>query len=359
MFNTPIVTTGLLGQVGYRQPLDPGFPILDEDNLTSKSGLIVNDNSFAKLEYLHDGQDYKDINTAQFNTYLKNKQKQSIVNVCNAVFNQSGYIDKQILFKNAFNKVDTETLPDGFVGFRIRVDSKKNIAFKIKRILLDFEGSGDIELLLFNTSQKDPLLSKVITIGSDHENITLDWVSDNSGDTYKGDYYLGYLTNYVGIGTLKPYDKDHNAGNIMSVITHLFIDRGVFPGMSANILPDLDDWDGMSETTGLNPDITVYDDFTELIINNDFLFANAINYDMQINVLSEIGSSIRSNRNTRVGKDMLSRIQLEIEGQSEAQGIKVTGLRPQLYKSLGILKKEIDSLQKGYFGERAYIETMV
>lgn len=355
---TSIVTTGLLGQVGYRQPFDPAFLILNAANLTSKSGLIVNDNDFAKLEYLLDAQDFKDIDTAQFNTFLENKQKQSITNVCNAVFNKSSYIDKQVLYKNAFNKTDLETLPDGFVGYKIQVSSEKNVAFKIPRILLDFDGSGDIELLLFNTSEKDPIESKIITISSDHVVDRLEWVIDNSGDTYKGDYYLGYLTNYVDIGTLKPFDKDHNRGNVRSLITHLTITQGVFPGMSTNVLPDLEDWEGLSETTGLNPDITVYKDYTELILNNDFLFANSINYDMQINVLSAIGSSIRSNRNTRIGKDMLPRIQLEIEGQSEEKGIKVTGLRPLLYKSLGVLRKEIESLQEGYFTSRASVITL-
>ena len=361
MFNKSIVTTGLLGLVGYRQPFDPAFPVLDGANTTSTSGLIVNDNAFAKLEYLLDAQDYADIDTAQFNTLLQNQQKQSIINVCNSVFNnRSSYIDKQVLYKNAFNKVDTETLPDGFVGFKIQVSDEKNVAFKITRMILDFEGSGDIELLLFNTSQKDPIQTKIISITTDHVVEVLNWIVDNSGDTYKGDYYLGYLTNYVNIGTLKPYDKDHNRGNLMSVITHLGIARGKFPGMNANVLPDLDNWDGLSETTGLNPDITVYEDFTELIINNADLFANAINYDMQINVLSVIASSIRSNRNTRIGKDMLPRLQLEIEGQPTTdKSIKVTGLRPLLSGSMGILRKEIKSLTDGYFGKRAWIETMM
>lgn len=359
MFNTSIVTTGLLGQVGYRQPFDPAFTTLNAANLLSISGLIVNDNAFAKLEYLKDSQDFASISDANFNIFLQNKQKQSIINVCNAVFNESSYIDRQVLYKSAFKKTDTVTLPNGFVGFRMRVSSKKNVAFEITRMLLDFDGGGDIELLLFNTSQKAPIFTKIISIVSDHESEPLNWVVDNSGDTYKGDYYLGYLSNYVNIGTLKPFKKNFESGDIMSNITYIDLDRGKFPGMTTNVLPDLDDWDGLSEATGLNPDFTVYEDFTDLIINNKNLFANSINYDMQINVLSEIANSLRSNRNQRLGKDALLRIQLEIEGQGEDKGVKVTGLRPQLYKSLGILKKEIKSLNEGYFGERAYIETMV
>ena len=189
MFNISIVTTGLLGLVGYRQPFDPAFTTLNAANLTSRSGLIVNDAAFAKLEYLKDAQDFDAISDVDFNTFLQNKQKESIINVCNAVFNESVYIDKQVLYKNAFNKVDTETLPDGFVCFEIEVTQKKNVAFEIKRILLDFDGTGDIELLLFNTAQKAPLFTKVITITSDHQAEELGWVIDNLVDTYKGEYY--------------------------------------------------------------------------------------------------------------------------------------------------------------------------
>ena len=86
---------------------------------------------------------------------IKNLQEDAIVSVCSRVFNKPDYIDRQVLYKNAQNKINSETLPDGFVCFKIVVSNKKNIAFKIERILLDFEGTGDIELLLFNTSQSN------------------------------------------------------------------------------------------------------------------------------------------------------------------------------------------------------------
>ena len=358
MFKAPIVTTGLLGLVGFRQPFNPALPILDAANLTTTSGLIVNSMPFAKIEYLYDSQDYANISDTEFNTYLQNIQEQSILNVCNAVFDKGSYIDKQILYKNAFNKVDTETLTDGFVGFKIQVSSEKDIAFTIKRILLDFEGAGDIELLLFNTSQKSPIQTKVITIGSDHVVDELNWVVDNSGDTYKGDYYLGYLTDYINIGTLKPYDKDHNSGNIMSVITYLGITRVRLPNMTTNILPDLDDFKGMSETNGLNPDITVYNDYTELIVNNDFLFSTAIQYDMQISIMDEVANSIRSNKNQRMGKDSLVRIKAEIEGL-KTDTVNITGVRPILMGEISKIKKEILETEEAYFGGRVMVDTMV
>lgn len=357
MFNYSIVSLGLSGLVGYRQPFNPDVPTLTAPNITTRSGLYINDNPLAKVEYLYDCQDYDSISDADFNTYLNNAMSESIINVCSNVFNKSSYIDRQLLYKNALNKVETETLPAGFIGHKIEVSSEKNVAFEIKRILLDFEGSGDIELLLFNTSIKAPIQSKVITITTDHQSEDLSWVVDNSGDTYKGDYYLGYLSSYAGIGTLKPYKRNWNNSNIESVITYLSIELGTFPTMSSNVLVDLDDWDGTDITSGLNPDITVYEDYTDLILNNERLFSRAIQLDSQIRVMSVIMATVRSNKNERIGKDLLSRIVLELDG-ADVDGIKKVSLRSTLSREIRRVANEIYKIREGYFGGNLSIITM-
>jgi hypothetical protein len=359
MFNPTKISGILRGLVGFRQPFKPDLPVLDSENLTSRSGLIVNEHAMAKIEYLYDCQDYAEISDLDFNTYLKQKQDQSIIDVCSAVFKQPVFIDRQVLYKNAINKgTGLESLPDGFVGYKIVPSSTKNLAFEIKRCLLEFDGAGDIELVLFNTSQKAPLFSQVVTISSDLQEIVLDWRLDNTDSIYKGEYYFGYLTNYVDIGTVVPFKREYENAIIESCIDELWIERGGFSGMNTNELPNLEDWDGLSETTGLNPDVTVFDDYTDLIINNEFLFSKAIQLNMQIAVLEEIANSIRANRNTRIGESHLVRILQEIEGQSGDNVVKISGLRPKLYGALNSLKKEIKKLQRGYFGDGLYNETL-
>lgn len=358
MFNASTISGKLVGSVGFRQPYNPDYAIIDSDNLASRSGLFVTDNPMIKVEYIKDNQDYISISDADFNTFLKNKQKDSIIAVANAVFNMPDFIDRQVLYKNASNKVDLETLPNGFVGYKIQVDSNKNIAFEITRMLLDFSGSGDIELMLFNTASKTPLFTEVVTISSDHQEVELNWIVDNSGDTYKGDYYLGYLSNYVDIGTLQPYKRDYNFGEVESIITHLCIQKGYVNGHTTNTLFDLEDWDGMSETTGINPDITIYYDFTDLIVQNERLFARAIQMDMQINFLSEMLHSLRVNRNERLGEKHTLKLIVEIEGQTSDSAVKVTGLRPLLFRELGRVKNEIEKLRDGYFGMGYFTDTL-
>ena len=358
MFNPTKIAGKLKGLVGFRQPFNPAYSILDAANLTTRSGLIINGHAMVKVEYLKDSQDYNEISDVDFNTYLQNKQEEAIIDVCNSVFDKPAFMDRQVLYKNAINKgTGLETLPNGFVGYKIRPNDEKNLAFEIKRCVLDFDGAGDIELVLFNTSKKDPLFTQVVTISSDNQEIELNWRLDNT-DVYKGDYYFGYLSNYGAIGTVQPFKREYELAIVESCLYGLYIERGYFPNMNTNVLPDLENWDGMSETTGLNPDITVFDDYTDLVINNEFLFAKAIQQAFQITVLEEISNSIRANRNKRMGESHLIRILQEIEGQEGTGVVKISGLRPKLYGSLESLKQEVDKLKEGYFGKGFFTDTL-
>lgn len=346
MVNAPKIQSSLTGLTGFRQPFNPNYAILDAANLTSRSGQYYTDNEFVKVEFIKDGQDFKDISDANFNTYLQQKQDESIFSVCNSVFNKVDFIDRGLLYNYALNKVNTITLPVGFVGYKIQVSTDNNIAISIKRVLLDFSGVGSIELLLYNTSKIDPIQSKVISITTDHQEEVLDWVVDNTDGLYKGDYYIGYLTTGV---VPKPYARDYERSDIKRTFTHLNIEQMQVPGHAANTLFDLTTDESMTDANGLNLDLIVYDDYTDLIINNEQLFATAIKLDMQINLISIGMASIRSNRNERMSDAIQSKMLVELEGADNGV-VKQVGLRTKLNRSIGLIKSEIKKLQEGYFG---------
>ena len=286
-------------------------------------------------------------------------QKDSISTVAHNVFNKPDYLDRQVLFPNAQNRVNTETLNSGLVCHKIEVSSKKNIAFEITRVLLDFEGAGDITILLFNTSQDTALFSQLVTISSTHQVQQLNWVVDNSGNTYKGEYYLGYLTNTGTIGTLKPFKRDYEDSDIQSNITHLEIDQYEFKGHTTATLPDLTIEDSSDQSFGLNLDITVYEDFTDLIKQNEVLFSYAVSLDLQIKCIESYMASLRSNLNERESARTIMRLIQIVEGANEAEStVKVTGLRPQLSRAITSVKKEIDKIRHGYLGGRIMVDTL-
>jgi hypothetical protein len=349
MFDVSKIKSSLSGLVGYKQPFNPEYAVVDASNILSESGYYVNSNPFAKIEYIKDCQDYAKISNVDFNTVLSDIVHNSAVNVINQVFTDSSYIDRQVLYKYALNKTETDVLPNGFIGFRIEVDDTKSVAFKITRVLLDFEGTGDVTLLLFNSSQKTALKTQVVTIASDHQEVVLDWVLNDTDTIYKGEYFIGYIK---GDGfPLTPYKRNYENSEVMSYVTHLDIDKIITPNHATNQLFDLSKVEFLNENTGLNLDITVYDDFTDLIIQNRFLFSRAIFISSVINSLQIYMSSLRSNRNERQSEELYKKVLVEVEGTRSGDNIiSVKGLRPQLLSEISDIKREITKIREGYLG---------
>ena len=248
------------------------------------------------------------------------------------------------MFKNASNKIEVETLPTGFVGYQIRVTSQKNVAFKISRVLLDFQGTGTFTLLLWNTAKKAAIQSKAITITTDHQEVTLDWVVDNTDTTYKGEYYIGYIANSL---TVTPYKRDWNAGNVLSSPTYLQVERVKVLNHLTTTLFDLDDVEGLSEDSGLNLDITVYEDYTDFVINSKMLFARAIQIDSIINCIQLYLSSLRSNSNQSQAAQLYEKLMIELKGTGSESIVKVIGLENQLLGEIASIRTEIGKLKKG------------
>lgn len=344
MINVTKIQTSLIGLIGFKQPFNPDYAIVDASNLLSASGYFVTDNPYAKIEYIKDNQDYISISDSNFNLVLKQLKQSAISNVCNQVFSEYDFLDRNLLFKNATRKTNTNVLPIGFVGYRIEVGNTKNIAFKLNRVLLDFEGTGTIKLLLWNTSSLTSLKTKDIVISSDHQEVVLDWVLDNSGNTYKGDYYIGYNTTDL---TVTPFKRDYENGNVMSSFKYLCIEQIAVPNHNVETLFDVSTYDGLSEDTGLNFDISVFDDYTDFVINNAYLFARAIQIDCQIQCIQLYLSSLRSNLNQSISAQLYEKIMIELEGTSTDSLINVKGLKNQLIGEITSIRNEIQKIKIG------------
>lgn len=364
MINPAVLETKLAGLVGFRQPTNPDYQIIDTDNRASRSGYFINDNPFVKIESVKDSQDYAGITDIEFNNFLRRKIGTSIVNVSNAVFNENDFIDRQLLFKNALNKFKsggtyTYPLTPGFICYWLKVSQEKNVAIKIKRVLLEFDGTGDITLYLFNTANlKVPLFSKTISITSPFQEVDLDWICDNSaGKGYKGEYYLGYFS--AGM-TLEPFKREYNDASVMSIVSEMFIQRVQFSNFtSLSAAFELQNLSPYNPYNGINPDITVYEDFTDLIVQNEKLFARAIMLDCQISLLTESIATLRSNATQRISGQFIAQMMAQIEGESGEGNVKVKGLRPQFFGAIGSIRKEFQKLAIGYEGQgRIMVQTL-
>lgn len=352
MFDKTKVTDSIIGLVGVQSSINPDYPTIDATNSESRSGRNATDNPIFKVEYLFDNMDYPQATEADFNTWLTRFIKSSIGDVLDHVNDKSDFIDRQLLYQNANNKKNTETLPDGFVGYKIAQSLDKCQAFEITRCILEFVGTGDITLALYNTAKSSPVKSQTVTISDTFQVQQLNWRLDNSDDYFKGDYYFGYLTNGISV---QPYKRDYENANCMSLITGVcFTPMSVTYSPTTNELFDLEDMNNVSECWGLNPDITVFDDYTDIFIQNEMLFSKAVELQMVVNAAKTYISSAASNRNERFSNERLNFIVAQLEG---VEG-RIEGFKPELIREVTNLKKEIKKIKEGYFADGFILNTL-
>ena len=175
--------------------------------------------------------------------------------------------------------------------------------------------------------------------------VELNWKLDNTDGINGGDFYIGYFTDAL---TVTPYKRDFNNASVQSIIKNVRLDRISVVGHVTPTMWDLQKNEGTSITTGMNLDINVYYDYSDFIIQNKHIFADAINLQAAILMLSQYKASLRSNKNQRISQDNLLSIERVIEGASGSDKYqKITGLRPELAGQLQLIQRKIDTLVNG------------
>jgi|WetSurMetagenome_2_1015567.scaffolds.fasta_scaffold32010_3 hypothetical protein len=345
MFDKTKIISSLNGLVGYQQPINPDYDDVSADNIISRSGRYVTENPMCKIEWLFDTIDYPSASAAQKNAYLTAIMNQSICSVFDQVFCDNDYVDRAMLYENANNKINAEVLPLGFVGYRILKSKGDNISFKISRVLTEFKTTGTIKLLLFNSSKSIPLQTKSITITSGLQETVLNWTLDNTTTIHEGEYFIGYIASG---STPIPYLRDYHGANIITDVEELAIESIFVSGHSSETMPDINLREGSSNCWGLNFDITVYKDFTDLIINSESLFARAIQLQAQIQGITNILANRRTNIEAIKSQEIFNQMVVELEGIEVTDGINKVGLKSILLGEIKRIRAEINRLKTNH-----------
>lgn len=324
------IKTGLYQLVGWKQPSESGYNILDADNLVSNSGKRFEDyHPLVKVKYIKDSQDDASISDANFNTYLKDLQKSCIVDAVNAVLPDKDLIDHDILFPYENRLIDLIENTTSFVGYEIT--SCKDIGVIVNQLITEFNGIGTFNLYLFHSSQKAPVKTQSVTTqaySSKYQTLS-DWKLDSR--TYKGGtWYIGYLRSGLTIKAInRQWDLSGVKNNFKAFNTIPFIVRD----WNSAELWDIDDIEYTSETFGLNFDFSSRYEYTNKVLTNKDLFRDAIGYRMATKVLELIATSSRINGNETLANMALT--ELEEKGESFYKG----GLRKQYEDEINKLKK--------------------
>lgn len=353
MFDVNLIKQEFKGLVGFRQPANPKFAILDSENLESKSGLYVTDNPYAKIEYVVANVDYERATVTQINQILKRMLETSAVNICSQVFIDDDFIDRNQVYTNTQNKVDEIELPTGFVGYRINIHDNKNIAIRINRIILEMVEAGMLDLLVFNSNKKEPIKTVTINFEAFYHAQTLDIILNDLG-FHKGSFFIGFINTTA----IKTYKKNYYDSIQMNNIEHLSIQNNIVENHTDAMLFDLNNTKELSEYVGFNLDITVIDDYTDFIVTNKFLFARAIYLDAIIATMNICAATLRSNSDERSANELYGRIMTEIEGtRPDDNVISVKGLRPQMIYEISQIREQLVKLKGGFFGRGYFVDT--
>ena len=339
------IKTELLGLVGINQPYDPDYAIFEPDLLLSESGLFLDDVNFVTGEFIIDVVSPLKSTTPQKNEVLRNLMKSASIQVVNEVFDKSSLIDHGVLYSKANNFKDLQDgLPNGFIGWKLKITETKDVSFKINRVFLELEGNGDLELILWNTNRQNPIETETIAITSGNNAYTIDlnWECRNL-DFYKGDWYIGYIYD----GSIIPFKREYHDSSEVNDIRGLWMQKVVFSDHNVITIPDLDKEAYLgSQSTGINMDITVFEDKTSFVIQNKLMFAKAIQLKTAILIFQKFLSSTRSNVNERYSKDFKRSVMAFMKG-IKGEGIQEKGLEPQLISEITRIKQEIEKLKEG------------
>jgi hypothetical protein len=348
MFDLIKIQAAFVGLVGIRQPFDPAYQKLDVSFETSDSGLYLDDISNYKTEYWIDTQDYKDITDTDLSLRMGQIRDGAVSSLLSQIFTESSYIDRNKLYSQTFDRQSLITQQGDsqtFYGYEIIAGQEKNLAFKITKCTLEMVGTGNITIQLYNSSKTEPLFSQVVTISGANSltEIELNWIVDSTMIPYKGSYFIGYYKN----SNVQPIDRGYEAGDLMNSIKGLDIER---MKIEDNFL-NLASLSYESDHNGLNFDITTYFDYTDLVLQNTFLFAKSFQMTWAINVMLSYSSSTRVNGKERLSKEVIAYIIRSIEGQSGKDVLRIVGARELLAGELVRLREEIDKVKHGYFND--------
>lgn len=363
-----------------------------------KSGTVIKsgDIYYKACQYVPSGTDITDTNywreTNPFSEWLAVKTEASIVKVISRFINEKlingthkALCEKKTLFDGTGRLYDLIPNRKNLVGFEIIPARSKGVTVKINKIGLQFSSIGAYTIIVMHSSRLEPYY--VETFFKTAPN-TMEWFRptedlylpyESSKNDAGGSWYICYFQSSLPSGSMAiRKDRDWSKGpcnecsrreyetwKIWSkfIEVHPFYVNEEFVEIAAPFNDDFNDdfnkkyysgtqlWDISSNqyvydtNFGLNLDITVLCDVTDVLIEQRALFQDCLLKQVAIDFLREFAynPSVRTNRHSINASrpDIL----YEIDGDSAS--MKKSGLSYQLdqaFKALNISMQGIDRI---------------
>lgn len=302
MIQIDVINTIAPGVVGWKQTSRTGSPVVNAANLLSSSGLYYQFGSgLCTVDNIKACIDDEAISDANLNTYLSDLVKSALSDVCARVFAEDDHIDTGLLlkFENKFS--ETLTNATDFVGFEIDLSKRNDLSVLINSLITEFDASGTVKLLLFNSQVNAAIKSQSITLTANtavHTTPTTSWTLNDL--QYGGKWYIGYLRGSL---TPKAIKRNYQMASVMTLFPEMGIRPIRVPDWNAETMFDPSDIHYEADTWGLNLNLSLYKDFTYIVKSNINRFAKALQLQVCMNVVDLISNTVRSNKAERLSKN--------------------------------------------------------
>ena len=324
MYDIPIIKANLAGVVGWRQPQESEFAILDASNLASSSGLFFQGvHRLVTVENLKNALP-EPLSDSEFNDEILDMQKDAIQKVVHSVFQlkkprTKALLDKLRLFDNA--NVKDDLLPNvagRWVGYEIDLAKNNNLKVVIDALGSEFSDIvADVDIKLFHSSQKTAIATfPLTTLAGDSKFDDLTGFIMDYLTFVGGTYYIGYEQD--DLGAVQALGRSFDVSEQQNVPKHFQIRPIRVETYVGPDLFDIDDIEISSETHGLNFEFTTTVDITNLISDQKETFADLISKQMAIDVLTTM---IYSTRTNAIKQETRTMALLELKGTDKNRQI--------------------------------------
>lgn len=341
-FDATRVLSALFGRVGWKQPLKTGSPVVNSTNLLSKGGRFFNDGSFHKIVTIDNVKatmEESNASDSNLNAELESLQRAAIMRCLNSVFREPEYI-QQVLLLDRLGENDTPIDNTGlFVGYEINVAPTMDNAVQIDSATLLFDQDVTFNLYLFKDGKKSPL-SVIEVTATAYESTVVgfsDLVLNYIGSQTKGGrFYFGYFQS--DLGSARAIKEEGCLANK----TICFCAE---PMQAVQTVGEYDfnrnqrsyTW----QTYGLNLEMSVFKDHTQMIVKKANLFDEVIGMTVASMVIEQVIYTSRSNSSERILNDVLAKagIQMDLNGAAPvADSPKIKGLNTRIEEELKRLR---------------------
>lgn len=320
------------GLVGFRQPLESGYNVLDQYNLRSDSGLYFEDGSgIVTVKNIIDSYENDNLTDEQINDVLDNIRLSAVRDILNTIFaDKSQIVESNTLFPYEEEFKTTYDLTDDFYYIEIRPTLNKRLALHLESIWLSFNEAATFNIYLFHSKKLAPVQTKeVTTVAHEATQVELNWYLEDTGT-----YRIGYKRSELG--TAKPYERDFELANVAYRSDYAYMDF-YSSNFLANGRIDVDNDNALEDGYGMNLNFSVFTDWSHEIEKNKHRFARAVQVQMSITAIDRILTSTRTNVTERLTEEAVLRLDYILGNEARGTGLK------------GQFKKEIEAIKKFFF----------